>query len=1120
MKTRIDEEIMKYFSTVVEQQDMGDNDVINLLSIVREAFHMDVVYILENTRYRNVFAYTYYCKDDTAEDGPAGEIRVSEADYEKMRSYYLKHETGTEQYESTKAFYKKNTLRFALIKQNAYLGEIGFQRDEDKPWTEEEREALCKLGRAVRLYIYSKQKSLIGNEDFKEFLDALTNATISDYYVDLVNNTCYAFKTLERLKHIIPNWGSYDEIIQKYARQCLDSEYQEELISKFDRNYLRNCLTPQNRITEMDYRREVDGKSMWFRQAATLVDTDEKGMPYHVIISVKDVTDILTDEDRNRYALMMLKDSYYRICAIDPVNNYFANIKQIDDEEKESALLNHHLEEMVNFIAENRVHPKDKDKFLNILSPSNLEAFFEESKETIAFNYRRLIRGEYQWVRSEVVPLDYYGTRNTQAIWYVKNVSEEMVKKADLTGRLLESNAKLRNLLESEAQFRQAILSDTMMVYRFNLTKNVIEEEIINDEKKGKESIFHLLEREVPCDYNEFMHRVRELVFEESLETFDELISCEKLIREFKKGRENITVEYKIKDVRGKLEHLVLRQTNLFMESIETGNIVGICFVKDVTELRNNEYQAKATLQLAYEAASRANSAKTDFLSKMSHDIRTPMNAIIGMTAIATAHIDDKERVQDSLGKIEVSSKHLLSLINEVLDMSKIESGKIKLSEDKFNLAQLIDNLLDICKLEIKQKNHNLKVNIKRIWHEDVIGDSMRIQQVFVNVMSNAVKYTEDGGEIVITISENETNQEEYGCYEFIFEDNGIGMSPEFMEHIFEPFTRAENDSVNKIQGTGLGMAITKNIVQMMNGTIDVESKIGKGTKFTLTIFLKVQKVKMESADELKGLRALVAGEDIDARGCTCAILEEMGMLCDSAGSNEEALTNIIAAHETGKDYFVVVLDGENEKEVIRITKDVRQKVDLEVPRILISSYDWSEMELDARAAGADEFVCKPLFQSRLTRAIKNLIKGEEKETVQNPLEMIQEMDYSDKKVLLVEDNELNREIAVAFLEMTGIQVEEAFDGKEAVNKFIESPPRYYDLIFMDIQMPIMNGYEATSAIRSLDRWDAKRIPIIAMTANAFVEDVQAAESVGMNEHMAKPIDIARLSDILKRWLN
>lgn len=1119
MKTRIDAVLGEYLTNIVNDDKKEDAAVMYLLDQVREAFDLDVVYLVENTNYHFDFEYTFLSQRNVVEENSVKLFHVTDPDYAKIIAKYAEEELGEEQYESTKELQYDYVLRYVLLRKNEIQGSVGFQSKEKRVWSEEEREALKKLGRIIRFYMDSKQRKAGSDENFKEYVDALTSATISDYYVDLIHNTCYVLKIVDRLKNVIPKWGSYDAAIHGYANKCLDEDFREEMISKFSIEYLQSYLTPENRVVEMDFRRKIDGKTMWFRQSAVLVDTNEEGKPHHIIVTVKDVTEILTQEDRNRYALLMLKDSYYRISSIDPVNNDIVVIKALEDERREEGAIAHDLEAAINFIAEYRVHPNDREKFLRILSPDNLQAFFEESKETISFNYRRLVRGEYQWVRSEIVPIDYYGDRNTHAIWYVKNISDEMVKKADLTVKLLESNAKIRNALESEEQFRKAVLSDTVMVYRFNLTKNIVEEEVVSEAENECVKVFEKAGMMTQCTYDEFMATLRQEVVEESKEVFDELNSCEKLIREFQHGKENITVEYKVKAGKDDSECYILRQTDLLMESKETGHIVGICFIKDVTEQRNNEYKAKETLQMAYEAASRANGAKTEFLSRMSHDIRTPMNAIIGMTAIAEAHLGDKDRVRDCLNKIAVSSKHLLALINEVLDMSKIESGKVKLAEEKFNLGQLLENLLDMIKPGIKEKHHNLRVNIQRIEHEDVIGDSIRIQQVFVNIVGNAVKYTNPGGEIEIIISEKNTNQEGYGCYEIIFQDNGMGMEPEFVKHLFEPFTRAEDDRVNKIQGTGLGMAITQNIVQMMNGTIGVESEVGKGTKFTVTIFLKIQNIKTESVEEFKARKVLITDTDSLAAESTYMTLCQMGMESETVHTNREALEKVLTAQKSGENYFAVILDGDEGEDAIVTAKSIREELNEKAPGIVLSAYDWSEFEMRARGAGVEAFVSKPLFRSKLTIAMRELLKGEHVETMQNPLDLIQKIDYSGKCVLIVEDNEINREIAKEFLEMTGMNVEEAVDGKEAVNKFMASPPRYYDLIFMDVQMPIMNGYEATSAIRSLNRRDAKRIPIIAMTANAFVEDVQAAVSAGMNEHMAKPLDIEQLQDILKRWL-
>lgn len=406
--------------------------------------------------------------------------------------------------------------------------------------------------------------------------------------------------------------------------------------------------------------------------------------------------------------------------------------------------------------------------------------------------------------------------------------------------------------------------------------------------------------------------------------------------------------------------------------------------------------ETNAALRVAYESANQANAAKTNFLSKMSHDIRTPMNGIMGMTTIAIAHIDDKERVLDCLGKISSSSRHLLALINDVLDMSQIESGKTTLAKEEFNLSNLIETSLDMIKPQIAERNHHLNIRAMDITHSHVIGDSLRIRQVFLNILGNAVKYTPDGGILSLSISEKPSGKKELGCYEFIFEDNGIGMSEEFLEKIFQPFEREKDEHATNVQGTGLGMAITKNIIEMMDGDIKVESNPGDGTRFIITIFLELQ----------------------DTNNVPMPIGE--------------------------------------------------------------SSY------------------AKP----------------------KNQLLSLAKADYSDKRVLIVDDNELNLEIASEILGMSGIQIETAENGKLAVDMVSDHPDGYYDIIFMDIRMPVMNGYEAASAIRALDRSYTRHLPIIGLSANAFAEDVAMSRNAGMNAHISKPLDIDQLSKTMHKWLS
>ena len=531
------------------------------------------------------------------------------------------------------------------------------------------------------------------------------------------------------------------------------------------------------------------------------------------------------------------------------------------------------------------------------------------------------------------------------------------------------------------------------------------------------------------------------------------------------------------------------------------------------------EIESHKALKDAYRAAENASRAKTEFLSNMSHDIRTPMNAIVGLTAIAGANIESQDRVVECLGKITKSSRHLLGLINEVLDMARIESGRISLAEEDFSLPELVDNLLTLTKPAIDEHKHQLEVHVEHIEHEAVCGDSLRIQQVFVNLMSNAVKYTPDGGNITLTIKEKPNGFSELGCYEFSIEDNGIGMTPEFQKIMFEPFSRADDHRTTKVQGTGLGMAIARNIVNLMNGDIQVESAPNKGTKITVTVYLKLQENEKEQEKELLDLPVLVVDDDKTCCESTVATLQEIGIAGEWVLTGKEAVERCAARHKTGRDYFAVILDWKMpEMDGIATARKIRERVGEDVTIIILTSFDFSEIEEEARAAGVNAFMAKPLFRSRLTATQRQFTSGKKEENARNYLEDFAKENYAGKRILLVEDNELNREIATEIIGMTGVTIDSAENGKIAVEKVMEAPEKWYDLIFMDIQMPIMNGYEATAAIRALAGSRGK-VPIIAMTANAFAEDVQLAKNTGMNEHIAKPLDLNKLNDVLKQWL-
>ena len=550
------------------------------------------------------------------------------------------------------------------------------------------------------------------------------------------------------------------------------------------------------------------------------------------------------------------------------------------------------------------------------------------------------------------------------------------------------------------------------------------------------------------------------------------------------------------------------------------GDNVVVIGTRNVDDLIKKERAQEMALQAAYDAAEAANKAKTDFLSNMSHDIRTPMNGIIGMTAIAASHIDDRERVQDSLQKITMASKHLLSLINEVLDMSKIESGKVQLMEEEFNLSDLVDNLITMTNSQVKEHHHELKVSISNLTHEAVIGDSLRIQKVFTNIMGNAVKYTPDGGEIHLSISEKPSCQAKVGCYEFIFEDNGIGMRKEFVDRIFEPFARAEDERVSYIQGTGLGMSISRNIVRMMGGDIKVESILGVGSRFTVTFYLKLQDTEKIQYDKFVNLDVLVADDDKLSLESCCSVLDDLGMRTKGVSTGEEAVREVVLCHEQGKDYFACIIDWKMPgMDGIETTRAIRKEVGNDVPIIIISAYDWSDIEQEARAAGANAFISKPMFRSRLVKTFCTLMDEEVQQESVMAMDDLASMELSGYRALLVEDNELNVEVATVILEMTGLSVERVSDGTEAVDRMNDCEDGYYDIVFMDIQMPKMNGYDATRAIRAMNRNYCRQVPIVAMTANAFAEEVQAAKTVGMNGHIAKPLELKALLGVLQKWL-
>lgn len=539
-----------------------------------------------------------------------------------------------------------------------------------------------------------------------------------------------------------------------------------------------------------------------------------------------------------------------------------------------------------------------------------------------------------------------------------------------------------------------------------------------------------------------------------------------------------------------------------------------------ITEQVEKKQEQTQALQDALMQAQHANQAKTTFLSNMSHDIRTPMNAIIGFATIAFSHIDNKEQVRDCLQKVLSSSNHLLSLINDILDMSRIESGKVQIKEQECNISELMHNLVNIIQPQVKAKQLELFIDTFEVNNEDVIADPLKLNQVFINLMSNAVKYTPAGGTITFRIIQKTTFRHGYGDYSFIIKDNGIGMSPKFVQHVFEPFEREVTATQSGIQGTGLGMAITKNIVEMMNGKISVESELGKGSTFTVELSLKLQDNEKNSVQirELEGLRSLVVNDDLNTCDSVSKMLRQIGMRAEWTTSGREAAYRAKLADEEGDPYHTYIIDWQMpELSGVETARRIRQSVRGDVPIIILTAYDWTDIEEEAKQAGVTAFCAKPLFMSDLKAALlsaNHLADKKEEEAAPWTL-----ADFGGKRILLVDDVELNREIAEVILTEAGFVVEMAPDGTDAVAMVENSEEGYYDAVLMDVQMPIMDGYEATRTIRKLPREDVKNLPIIAMTANALEEDKAAALKNGMNAHLSKPLDMGTFIALLQKFV-
>ncbi|MDO4197827.1 MAG: response regulator [Erysipelotrichaceae bacterium] len=944
-------------------------------------------------------------------------------------------------------------------------------------------------------------------------LDTVRSQYITMYYADMITDEMKTYKTVGDFEEKYGNTSSYSESMGGYVRYDVSPVDRERCLELIDPQYVINRLQNEDSFSFTFEDTSLDRK---FYGELTYIKANEAGTK--VVICGKDITEDTLKEkeieeelDARYNMIQALSDIYFCSYYAELDSYMYREIKGFDKVQEYTGPEDYFSCAKMRTALEHCIHPDYIDDVLKFIDFDTMRQRLE-GKTSITIEYIGLNKG---WVRAAVYPANYDDNGRLTHIFLtfiqIDDEKKEELRQQELLVGALSQTEKASLEYERAAETMNSafyLIHETMKSGMWGMSFNEKGEMVgVYWSDEFRKMLGFKDKNDFPDELESWSDRLhpedKESVLKEFYDTINDYT-----------GNKTYDVKYRLMNNYGRY-HWYHAAGRLSRRSDGTPRYYVGLFVDITDDVNKNKL-----LEDALAAAEAANHVKSDFLANMSHDIRTPMNGIIGMTAIAATHIDDKERVMESLHKITGASRHLLSLINEVLDMSKIESGKIDLNEEEFNLSELVDNMVTMIQPQVEAHKHDFRISIQNVTHEKVIGDSLRMQQVFMNLMSNAVKYTPDGGIIKLTIEEKPSNKTNLGCFVFTFEDNGIGMSQEYLEHIFEPFTRAEDGRISGIQGTGLGMPIARNIVRMTGGDIEVKSKLDEGSTFTVTLYLKLQDDTPIDYSEFKDLNVLVADDDKIACESACIMLNDIGMKAEGVLSGKEAVDKVVVHHNNLNDFFACILDWKMpDMDGVHTAKAIRQAVGPDVPIIIISAYDWSEIEQEARAAGVDAFISKPLFKSRLVRVFDNLINKEEEKEEASPLEDIENMDFSGHKILLVEDNELNREIAVEILEMANLEVECANDGVEAVNMMTACPDDYYDLIFMDIRMPRMNGYEATRAIRSMDRAYAKRIPIIAMSANAFAQDVEESRNSGMNEHIAKPLDMGILAKTLNKWI-
>ena len=938
-------------------------------------------------------------------------------------------------------------------------------------------------------------ESLASDFDFVNYVTLGEDAS-KDYVV--------TYRASSVLLKAIPGWSNEKlfskrmDLLLKYL--VCDSD-KHQFYEQTNRDRLVENLMYES-VLHVNFKIKLDGKDVCY-QMKIIADKDEIGNLKGIVFGlhsvdeeIKKQMEIQTNLKRNLEIIDILSEDYTALFFLN-IEEHSNGVLAVSDRIKDavSGFFSTHnkLLDAYRDYVHTLVHPDDRD-MLSVIGHMDYIGKRLEHQKRFSVVFRQLYGDEYKYTR----------------MVFAKAEPADVPPKLVAVG-FLEVDSQYRAETEHQENIERIMsLSDQFeVIFDVNIDTGLFSVSV----KGGKFN--DVINKDTGKGIDFFEDRendIRKVVYKDDQDLVLKILEKENVIARLQ-HENSFFIDYRYV-VSGKVLWYRMRVTKMGDWSKAHRMLVGV-FNNDA--VYRKEMQQQAALEEALEMAKSASRAKTMFLNNMSHDIRTPMNAIIGYTELATMHLGNMEQVRGFLGKIELSSNHLLSLINDVLDMSRIESGKLSLNEKTERIPDLIHTLKDIVQADIHSKQLQFYANSVDIKNEEIVCDKLRLNQVLLNVVSNAIKYTPIGGSIWFTVGQEQSTEAGVGSYVFIIRDSGIGMSEDFLPKIYDAFTRVNSSTVSGIQGTGLGMAITKNIVDMMNGSIDVKSKENEGTEVVLKFNFKIAETsrEVERVKELEGKRILVVDDDVESCKHIPEIFKVLGMNADCCNSGAEALKKAKLASDRGSKYDAFLVDWRMPNmDGMKTTRKLRELLGDDILVIVMSAYEWSDIEDDASKVKVCNFVSKPLFPSDVKEAMLMSFGFKRTEVQASD----KNLNFNGKKILLVDDNELNREIAQEILEDCGIKVTSVCDGQKAVEFIKNATKDDCDLILMDVQMPIMDGYEATRQIRRLDS-EMSNIPIIAMTANAFADDQMAALDAGMNEHVAKPVNVNKLKEVLSRFL-